>query len=295
MTDQRLLDLLVDRETGDLDRKDRIALAGMDHQNFLDLEDELGLAAAAAMLAFEDDQDIEKLPAELHIHIAEDAKLFFANAAAPRTVERDDAVVTPFPSTEPVAEKGASSLVQWFGWLVAAAVLTFVFLPKDEVISPEQRLKIETDLRAQIQREIDAQQPPVLTPAEERAQLLAAQSAQPLPWQALPDAAAEGASGDVVWSDERQQGFMRINGLAVNNPEEYQYQLWIFDKNGDERYPVDGGVFDIPVGAGEVVIPIDAKIGVQEPQLYAITIEKPGGVVVSGRDRIVLLAKPGQG
>lgn len=295
MKDQRLLDLLVDRETGDLDRKDRIALAGMDQDIYLELEDDMGLAAAAAMLAFENDQETEKLPAELHIHIAEDAKLFFANTDTPRAAEAEDAVVTPFPSAEPAQEKETSSLVQWLGWLVAAAVITFVFLPKEEVVSPDQRLKIETELRAAILQEIEAQKPPLSTPAEARAEMLASQTIQPLPWQALPDAAAEGASGDVVWSGENQQGYMRINGLAVNNPEEYQYQLWIFDKDGDEKFPVDGGVFDMPVGGGDVVIPIDAKIGVKEPTLYAITIEKPGGVVVSGRDRIVLLAKPGQG
>ncbi len=295
MTDQRLLDLLVDRETGDLDRKDRIALAGMDHDSFLDLEDDMGLAAAAAMLAFEDDQALEKLPAELHIHIAEDAKVFFANAAVPLTAEQDDPVVTPFPSSESADEKDTSSLVQWLGWLVAAAVITFVFLPKEDVVSPEQRLQIEAEVRTAILRDIEAQTPPELTPGEARTQLMASQALEPLPWQALPDVAAEGASGDVVWSADDKQGFMRIKGLAANNPEEYQYQLWIFDKDRDEKFPVDGGVFDIPADGGEVVIPINAKIAVQEPQLYAVTIEKPGGVVVSGRERIVLLAKPGQG
>jgi anti-sigma-K factor RskA len=71
-----------------------------------------------------------------------------------------------------------------------------------------------------------------------------------------------------------------------------QYQLWIFDKNRDERYPVDGGVFDIPPGAHEVFVPIDARVPVGEAVLFAITVEPPGGVVVSKRDRIALVAKP---
>ncbi|MEM9493444.1 MAG: hypothetical protein AAGC55_30125, partial [Myxococcota bacterium] len=83
----------------------------------------------------------------------------------------------------------------------------------------------------------------------------------------------------------------RIRGLAANNVKRLQYQLWIFDPARDERYPVDGGVFDIPDAADEVVVPIDAKLAVAAPNLFAITVEPPGGVVVSSRERIVLLAQ----
>jgi hypothetical protein len=98
-----------------------------------------------------------------------------------------------------------------------------------------------------------------------------------------------GAEGDVVWSASRQKGFMRFRGLAVNTPTVEQYQLWIFDKNQSEKTPIDGGVFDI-TSDQEVIIPIQAKLRVQEAYLFAITIEKPGGVVVSSRERLPLLA-----
>jgi hypothetical protein len=81
---------------------------------------------------------------------------------------------------------------------------------------------------------------------------------------------------------------MRLAGVAVNDPRLKQYQLWIFDRAQDERYPIDGGVFDVPTG-GEVIVPIRAPIRVVEPYLFAVTEEKPGGVVVSRRDPIVLL------
>ena len=68
-----------------------------------------------------------------------------------------------------------------------------------------------------------------------------------------------------------------------------QYQLWIFDKGRDVRYPVDGGVFDVSA-AGEVVIPITAKLAIGQPTLFAVTVETPGGVVVSERKRIVVTA-----
>jgi anti-sigma-K factor RskA len=84
---------------------------------------------------------------------------------------------------------------------------------------------------------------------------------------------------------------MRFAGLAPNDRAKWQYQLWIFDKARDERYPVDGGVFDIPANGGDVLIPIRARLAVGEAVLFAVTIEKAGGVVVSGRERIAVLAK----
>jgi anti-sigma-K factor RskA len=75
----------------------------------------------------------------------------------------------------------------------------------------------------------------------------------------------------------------------MNVPTVQQYQLWIFDKNQSDKTPVDGGVFDI-TSDQEIIIPIQAKLRVQEAYLFAVTIEKPGGVVVSSRERLPLLA-----
>ena len=134
--------------------------------------------------------------------------------------------------------------------------------------------------------------PSTPTPSEARAQLLAtASDITTLAWTATEDPAAKGASGDVVWSESQQRGFMRFVGLAVNDPKQLQYQLWIFDKHRDQAFPVDGGVFDI-TPAGEVIVPISAKLPVGEPVLFAVTVEKPGGVVVSKRERIVVTAAP---
>ncbi len=103
-----------------------------------------------------------------------------------------------------------------------------------------------------------------------------------------------GPAGDVVWSDQRNSGFMRIDGLETNDPTVSQYQLWIFRGTdpGAEPHPVDGGVFDV-LEAGEVIVPIDAKLDVGSAGLFAVTVEKPGGVVVSGRERIVAVAVRG--
>lgn len=104
------------------------------------------------------------------------------------------------------------------------------------------------------------------------------------------DLESVGALGDVVWSSARQQGYMRFRGLAANDPTVAQYQLWIFDAERDEAYPVDGGVFDVPAAGGDVVVRIDPRLRVSRATAFAITVEKPGGVVVSSRKRLPLLA-----
>ncbi|MCG8469140.1 MAG: anti-sigma factor [Gemmatimonadetes bacterium] len=157
------------------------------------------------------------------------------------------------------------------GWAVAAAALViWLTLPRgsDPIVEP--------------------------TTAEVRSALAeGAVGTLELPWTSTEDAAAVDASGDVVWSTTAQDGVMRFAGLQPNDPTEFQYQLWIFDGTRDDRYPVDGGVFDVPAGAGDVLVRIRPKIEVREPVLFAITIEAPGGVVVSARERIVLVAETG--
>ncbi len=133
---------------------------------------------------------------------------------------------------------------------------------------------------------------PMISMADQRATLLEADpDVTTISWTATDAPEAKGASGDVVWSNAKQEGYMTFRGLKANDPTKEQYQLWVFDAERDERYPVDGGVFNIPDGAGEVVTPITTKINVTKATLFAITIEKPGGVVVSDRSRLPLLAK----
>lgn len=101
------------------------------------------------------------------------------------------------------------------------------------------------------------------------------------------------ASGDVVWDARRQQGFLRLRGFAANDPARAQYQLWIFDSARDDRYPVDGGVFDVPAGRHEVVVPMHPTLPVSRAVAFAITVERPGGAVVSSREQVVAFAQAG--
>lgn len=99
--------------------------------------------------------------------------------------------------------------------------------------------------------------------------------------------------GDVVWDSERQQGYLRLSGLAPSGGTGHQYQLWIFDAARDDRYPVDGGVFDVPPDPRTLTVPIRPSLKISRPVAFAVTLELAGGVVVSDRHHVVALAHAG--
>ncbi len=157
----------------------------------------------------------------------------------------------------------------WSAWLAAAAAIVLAVAGWWPRLAPGRK-----DLAAMRRALIDA-----------------ATDELSLSFKPGPDPEGKAASGDLVWSERAQKGYMRLTGLPRNDPTKSQYQLWIFDGKQDERYPIDGGVFDIDVATGEAIVAIDARLRVVEPKLFAVTIEKPGGVVVSARERVVALAQ----
>src|SRR6185295_19400023 len=91
-------------------------------------------------------------------------------------------------------------------------------------------------------------------------------------------------TGDVVFDPVRQIGFLRFQGIPANDPRLAQYQLWIADAGRRQPEPVDGGVFDVTpqaTASGDVIIPFRAKLPVGKPAAFVVTMEQPGGVVVS--------------
>lgn len=105
--------------------------------------------------------------------------------------------------------------------------------------------------------------------------------------------------GDVVWSDTRQRGYVTFRGIPENDPQRHQYQLWVFDAARSDRYPVAGGVFvnggmfDVPGGRSEVIVPVRSRLPVRRAELFAVTLEPPGGAVVSDRDTMLWIARRG--
>lgn len=111
----------------------------------------------------------------------------------------------------------------------------------------------------------------------------------------LPDAPAiqQGVTGDVVWNDELEQGYLRFVGLKVNDPTKEQYQVWVIDDRGMEQ-KVSGGVFNATAD-GEVIVPIDPALDIGRVALFAITVEEPGGIMVPDLRRRVVVAPRGDG
>ena len=99
----------------------------------------------------------------------------------------------------------------------------------------------------------------------------------------------ENIKGDMIWSNQKQKGFIKITGLPMNDPSRNQYQIWIVDPIKYQN-PVDGGVFDITKSDREIIIPINPKLPISNARAFAITLEQPGGVVVSSQP--LLLTAP---
>lgn len=95
-------------------------------------------------------------------------------------------------------------------------------------------------------------------------------------------------TGDVVWNDELEEGYLRFVGLEPNDPNVEQYQVWVIDRRGMEQ-KVSGGVFDVNA-RGEIIVPIDPSLDVSRVSLFAVTIEEPGGTVVPDLRRRVVYA-----
>jgi hypothetical protein len=290
MSDRRL-DLLCDRALAGLDAEEAAELDRLlAEAGLAEGDDALDLAAAAVDLGCID-EPLEELPAALR------AKVETAAGLAPKVAAQ---TITKEPAAPPKAARAdvvsladhrraaRRDVVQYAGWGAAAACLLIAaWAWRGERPAP---VAMPAPPPA-VTPSPAATAAPKKTAAEEREALLErAKDAVRVAWTATKDPTGQGASGDVVWSNAEQRGYMRFHGLAANDPRKAQFQLWIFDKTRDDRYPIDGGVFDVDAATGDVIVPISAKLEVRQPALFAVTVEAPGGVVVSKREHIVLTA-----
>ncbi len=326
--EERLLALLVDRATNGLDREDAWDLA---HRLAADpVEGGHEFSTIDAIVAELDVEAgeiaAEPMPEALRQRILADAPRHTIGVASGALATVPFAPPAARASFMPWAVAAAALFAAIWGWWPRAPgapggvpeAQVAVAQPAGPVESPSTSPTVETDItaapatvraepapeesraaenaaprtdppRAIVQA---PRQPRSRSAADELAAFLAeARDVHREPWQRTEDVAALTANGEVVWSDERQEGFMRFEGLPPNNPASYQYQLWIFDGERDDRYPVDGGVFDIAVHGKETIVPIRATLPVKRAQMFAVTLEPPGGVVVSSRERLLLLAR----
>ena len=257
----RFEDLVAGFVLGDLSFEEMAAIESLDQNRFASEVEKTDLAASKIFLTL-DGNSGEELPLSLRELILAQA---IQGSSKPSFVTNQK-----INGADPTSSVGLRELASWFVAIAASVLVFATWLPS---WSNRGSNSVTLASAEQLRENLMANALDVVRVA----------------WQKPTDTEVDGLQGDIVWSSKSQEGYMRFKTLAKNNPTVEQYQLWIFDPERDEK-PIDGGVFDIDK-EGEVVVPIRAKLPVGKPTLFAITVEKPGGVVVSDRSRLPLLAK----
>lgn len=268
-------DLLILRATDGLDVEQQRQFDQFVHEhpqrNQIELEAEkFELTVAAIDLGVENvNSDPNTMPEALRAKVLDGAKRHFESAPAKE-------IAAPVATSRPGS--GLTSR-EALAWLAAAAAVALLLTGWNPFGMPSTKTAIEDT--------------PVVEPTieEQYADFVTGEAADLVrsPWTPTDENSI--ASGEVVWRDSSQSGFMVFENFKPNNPTQSQYQLWIFDANTGDKHPIDGGVFDVASGTGGTIVPIDARIPVTDATMFAITEEQPGGVVVSDRKRLPLLAE----
>lgn len=271
---EKLLELLSDQVIFGLSDEESAELERL-KQKFPDWE-EHSFESLATVISLSKLPTNEQLPESLRQKITAEAEIFFSQ----KDGMPDDSGTTSVISntfdmeTEPAQNFGWN----WLGWAVAAVALVALginiwFLqtrPTTEIAENPMPTVTST---------------PTLN--EKFNQLLASGDTIKANFDPL---SFKSFKGNIVWSNAEQKGYMRLSGLPVNDKSKETYQLWIVDAAQGEKTPVSGGVFDVDEN-GEVIIPVDAEVLVKDPKAFAITVEKPGGVVVSRQEKVAGIAK----
>ncbi|MCA1608948.1 MAG: anti-sigma factor, partial [Acidobacteria bacterium] len=203
------------------------------------------------------------------------------NAEAERYFDEPNQKPVTVATTTSVRESRRFSIGAWLGWAVAAAACVALAI---NIYNTRNTQQVVQAPPATPTPEVK------LSPAQEREQLIRNAPDLARAEIGVGKMAEINPAGDIVWSDTMQTGYLRVTGLPRNDQSKECYQLWIVASNQDAKTPVEGATFDVNAD-GEVVIPIDPRVKVVDPKAFAITVEKPGGVVVSKQERVAAMAK----
>jgi hypothetical protein len=240
------------------------------------------LDAQLAAYPDEDPEAFELAAAALHMALIEPVEELPDSLA--ERLESAAAAFTPEPTTAPAQPRPRerrrgrgrrrSGFAMWAGWAVAASFLGLLIYGS---WIREPRVVVNPP-------------PPVPTLADKRKNLEQDHEARPATF-----ADKKGnASGTVVWSDRKQEGYLEIRGLPVNDPKTARYQIWIVDETrGKTAEPISGGLFDVRPD-GTALVPVNAAIPIGDAAMFAVTKEIPNGVMVSkGPMLLVMTPKAG--
>jgi hypothetical protein len=279
--DERMLDLLADRALFGLDAAEARELDALLRSHEAGMRDEFERLAAATAVAV--GGPAGEMSPDLRARLRDDARRF-AGGGVPVAVRSGHPWL-------PVDLRGGLILMG----TVAAAACLFVMVSgtgRDDAPAPGPGTEVVQDPPAATPA-VPAVQPARLpTPALQREEMLASvRDAQTLDCVAAgDDDAGQESAGDVVWSDQRRRGFLRVKGLARSEPGSDRYRIWILD--GSKGKPISGGVFQVTDGGGEVVVPILPQSPVHGPTMFVVAAEEPGsdGEYDLGRARVVARA-----
>lgn len=277
--DERLLDLLAARATQGLSEEESRELERIGAGSPDQTADALDLAAAAADLAMIE-HVLEPMPHAVRRRLQAEAARWMAGGDHSHTSRqgqrRNDAVARIEPRD---FRRAGSRWLQGAGWLVAAACLLLAVVGWWPHLTATPA---PPPLATQVDRFVRSAPDVIRTPWGDFNDLATGEPPE------IP-----GVQGEVVWSDAEQRGFMVLTGLPVNDPAREQYQLWIVDAERGLDQRISGGVFDMPAGPGPVVIPINPRLRVNQAAVFAVTVERPGGVWVSDMTRRACMAVRG--
>lgn len=270
-TMDRLLDLLAARATEGLNAAESAELEQLLQQHPQVDEFQFDSAAAVLASAFASPESSAALPPSVQQKIMSQIDAASSLRVAPPLRVSDDS--RNQAATLPIRSTPRPSVFGNMGWLAAAACLglaIFAWLPK---LKGPQTLDSNTVARfAQTHADsfsiswadfnaLDTQEPPEL----------------------------RNVTGQVTWSDAAQSGYMRFSNLPKNDPSQESYQLWIVDAERGLSQRVSGAVFNAS-STGETIVEIQPQLPISKAAVFAVTIERPGGVVVSDMSRRVTLA-----
>ncbi len=274
---EKVLDLLFAKATTGLSAEESEQLRELE-EVYTELRGDNSVDLTAAAIGLVNLKTDEPMPLHLQKKVLADADNYFVSKKG--EVLNPDSSETEEEYQKTFAFEPKRRIWQSLGWLVAAVACIALAI-------------ILWQSRNQPQTEYTQNTPPQITPtpglAQQRQQfIVSANDIVQRNWTDYNPKQPRNIQGDVVWSNAAQKGFVRFQGLPVNDKSKETYQLWIFDEN--QKNPIDGGVFNANE-AGEIIIPINAKLEIKKPNMFAVTAEKPGGVVVSELGKVMAVAK----
>lgn len=282
----RLAELQADRAVQGLTPAQDAEMRSLLGQDDLCDDESLDRAAAAAELAMSGEVGTVEMPSEIRQRLLRAGEAWAAQTRAGTATPGFRLSRSPLdgPLVERKLHPGAARqggrtgrlLLTWGGWLAAAACLTIT--ARYWTRTPNQPVTTPLDPIAK-----------ALAPVE-AFDRLGARHDSGEPVVALSGTRDDGVEADLRFDSEKNEGYLAIAGLDVNDESDQQYQAWMLDAGRD--HPVDLGTFDVRAvqRGAKIVVPVNARISVRAAAGFAVSREPRGGVVVPKPERIIFRA-----